>query len=46
MTRQRDAPIAMRSAISRDRNADRDSNRFATLAHAMSSTNTTAPITV
>ena len=44
MTRQRVAPSAMRTAISRARCAERDSSRLATLAQAMSSTNPTAPI--
>jgi hypothetical protein len=43
-TRQRDAPSAMRTAISRERCAERASSRFATFAQAMSSTKPTAPI--
>ena len=40
--RTRFAPIAMRTAISFCRASARDSWRFATLAHAISSTNATA----
>ncbi len=43
-TRQRDAPRATRTAISRERFAARDSSRLATFAHAISSTKPTAPI--
>src|SRR5262249_15874283 len=39
----RDAPIAMRSAISRRRPLKRTSKRFATLLHAISNTKQTAP---
>ena len=42
-TRRRAAPIASRTAISRFRDAARASIRFATFAHAMSSTQATAP---
>ena len=42
-SRARPAPIAVRSAISRRRDADRDSSRFATFAEAISSTKPTAP---
>ena len=42
-SRQRPAPKAVRTAISCCRPAARASNRFATLAQAMSSTNATAP---
>ena len=38
------APNAARIAISRDRTDERASMRFATFAHAISSTNDTAPI--
>jgi hypothetical protein len=38
------APSAARTAISRDRTNERASIRFATFAHAMRSTNETAPI--
>lgn len=41
--RPRPAPIAVRTAISRLRSAARASIRFATFAHAMSSTKATAP---
>ena len=41
--RRRPAPMAIRSAISRARPAPRISERFATFAHAISSTHTTAP---
>ena len=44
ITRQRVAPSAMRTAISRERCAERDSSRLATFAHAISRTNPTAPI--
>ena len=43
ITRQRLAPRAARMEISRDRPTARPSNRFATLAHAINSTNATAP---
>ncbi len=43
-TRQREAPSAILTAISRARVADRDNRRLATFAHAISSTNPTAPI--
>ena len=43
MMRARLAPSATRTAISRPRPAARASNRFATLAHAIKSTNPTAP---
>ena len=42
--RQREAPSEMRTEISRARLVERDSSRLATLAHAISSTNATAPI--
>ena len=45
-TRQRVAPMAMRTAISCARAVERESIRLATLAQAISSTSTTAPITV
>ena len=41
--RDRSAPTAARIAISFSRTAARDSSRFATLPHAISSTNPTAP---
>ena len=40
----RPAPIAMRTDISCDRTAARASSRFATFAHAISSTTATTPI--
>ena len=40
--RQRLAPMAFRTAISRERDAARASRRFATFAHAISSTKPTA----
>src|SRR5437762_2346956 len=43
MMRPRPAPIAARIAISRRRPVARTSSRFATFAHAISSTNPTAP---
>ena len=43
-TRQRVAPIAMRTAISRARRVDGTSSRLATFAQAISSTKLTAPI--
>ena len=43
MMRPRPAPIAARTAISRLRPVARTSSRFATFAHAMSSTRPTAP---
>ncbi len=43
MTRQRPAPSALRTAISLARAVPRASSRFATLAHAINSTKTTAP---
>ncbi len=42
--RQRPAPSETRTAISRDRAADRASSRFATFAHAIRRTKPTAPI--
>ena len=42
--RQRVAPIDTRTAISRERCAERASSRLATLAQAISSTKPTAPI--
>ncbi len=42
--RQREAPSEIRTDISRARAADRASRRLATLAHAISSTKPTAPI--
>jgi hypothetical protein len=42
-TRQRPAPSAARIEISRDRPTARESIRFATFAHAIISTNPTAP---
>ena len=43
-SRQRPAPNALRTAISCPRPAARTKNRLATLAHAISSTNDTAPV--
>ena len=43
MMRPRPAPSAVRTAISVSRDDARTSSRFATFAHAMSSTNPTAP---
>ncbi len=42
--RQRVAPTETRTAISRERCADRASSRFATFAQAINRTNATAPI--
>ncbi len=44
ITRQRDAPSATRTEISRARLVARDSSRLATFAQAISRTNATAPI--
>ena len=44
--RPRPAPSAARTAISRCRAVARASSRFATFAHAISSTSVTAPIIV
>ena len=44
MIRPREPPIAARIAISRRRPVARTSSRFATFAHAMSSTKLTAPM--